>query len=311
MALSVPAYLGPLLVGAVLAFAGLAKALEPEHFVRHLKNLRLLSEALLQPAALMMIVLQAGLGLALLLRLWPAVVLPAAMVLLLALGALGYWSTATGRTADCGCYNGLLTFSPLQSLLLDAGYTALLGFSWWWGIPAAEPGGWRSAAVLLVALGSGGLAFGLLRYSARHGRPFFELSPMRAGRRWRPGWLPAGASLPAGDREALIVFLGANCSHCMKWIKILNTVHALPNLPAVHGVVSIPEHGLEDYRARAGVRFPVVAVSPWAAARLSRSITPTAVIVQNGIIREKWVRSMPKSFTDRLRAEMPRAPAEG
>lgn len=311
MTLSVLARLGALFVGAVLTFAGLAKALEPEHFVRHLKNLRLLPEALLQPAALVMIVLQAGLGLALLLRLWPAVVLPAAMVLLLALAVLGYWSTATGRTADCGCYNGLLTFSPLQSLLLDAGYAALLGFSWWSGVPAAGPGGWRGAAALLVAVGSGGLAFGLLRYSARHGRPLFETSPTRVGRRWRPSWLPPGAYLAAEAGETLIVFLGANCSHCMKWIKILNTVHALPNLPSVQGVVTVPEHGLEDYRARTGVRFPVVAVSPWAAARLSRSITPTAVIVRDGIIREKWVRSMPKAFTDRLRAEMPRPTVEG
>lgn len=302
--------LGPLLVGAVLTFAGIAKALEPEHFVGHLGNLRLLPKRLLRPAAVAVVVLQAGLGAALLLRLWPAALLPSAGGMLLALAVLGYWSTATGRTADCGCYNGLLTFSPLQSLLLDAGYAALLGFSWWWGIPAAEPWGWRGAAALLAALGAGGLAFGLLRYSARHKKPFFQLSPMRAGRRWRADWLPAGATFPAGEGETLVVFLGAACPHCQKWMKVLNTLHALPDLPSVQGVVTLPDPELEDYRARVGARFPLVAISPWVAARLSRNTTPTAVLVQDGVIREKWVGSMPKTFTDRIRAAMPAPPAK-
>lgn len=303
--LSVLANLGLVLVGVVLTFAGIAKAIEPAFFVSHLKNLRLLDERLLVPAAAVVIVLQVGLGAALLLRFWPAILIPAAMVLLLALASLGYWSTATGRTADCGCYNGVFTFSPLQSLLLDAGYAALLGFSWWSGIPAAESRGWRSAAVLLTGLGAGGMALGLLRYSARHKQAFFDLSPIRAGRRWRPDWLPAGAVLPAGEGETLVVFLGATCPHCLKWMKVLNTLHALPDLPSVQGVVTLPNDELEGYRTQVGARFPLVAISPWVATRLSRNTTPTAVLVEDGIIREKWVGSMPKEFKDRLRATMP------
>jgi hypothetical protein len=306
---SVVGLFGPALVGAVLAFAGLAKALEPEHFVRHLKNLGLLPERLLASAALCVISLQCGLGAALLLRLRPDWILPAGLVFLLGLSALGYWSTATGRTADCGCYNGLLTFSPLQSLLLDAGYASLLGFAWWWSSPeAARP--WKVAVALLAALGGGLLAFGLLGYSAHHGRPLLDLTPMKVGRRWKPRWLPAGAETSAGDGETtLIVFLGANCSHCMQWIKVLNRVHQLPSLPSVQGVVTVRPDRLPDYLGRSGARFPVAPITPWAAARLSRSITPTAVLVREGVIREKWIRSMPKSFIERVRAEVPRAAA--
>lgn len=298
---------GPALVGAVLAFAGLAKALEPEHFVRHLKNLGLLPGRLLMPAALAVISLQCGLGTALLLRLRPDWLLPAAMVLLLGLAALGYWSTATGRTADCGCYNGLLTFSPLQSLSLDAGYASLLGFAWWWGAPVVEPGFWAVALALLAALGGGAVAFWLLDHSSRHGKPLLDLTPMRAGRRWQAHWLP-DAGLPE-EGETLVVFLGANCSHCMQWIKVLNRVHQLPGLPSVQGVVTLRSDRLADYLSRSGVRFPLAPITPWAAARLSRSITPTAVLVQGGVIREKWVRSMPKSFIERVRAAVPQVAA--
>jgi hypothetical protein len=301
---------GPLLVGLVLAFAGLAKALEPDYFVRHLKNLGLLPKALQLPAALAVISFQGGLGVALLLRLWPARVLPFAILSLLGLGMIGYWSTATGRTADCGCYNGLFTFSPLQSLVLDTVYAVLLGLSWWRGVPGAEPASWKIAMVLFAAAGGGGLALGLFLYSERHGIPLVELTPIRVGRRWNPSWLPRIADLSADDGvETLIVFLGANCAHCMRWIKVLNTIHACSKLPEVRGVVAISPDQLSEYLDRAAVRFPIVAVSTWVAARLSRSITPTAVLIQEGVIREKWIRSMPKPFLERVRAEVPRAAA--
>jgi hypothetical protein len=295
---------GPFLVGLVLTFAGSAKALEPDYFVRHLKNLGLLPKSLLLPAALAVISFQCGLGVALLLCLWPARVLPFAILSLLVLGTIGYWSTATGRTADCGCYNGLFTLSPLQSLVLDTVYAVLLGLSWWWGVPEAEPTTWKIVIILLAAAGGGGLALGLFRYSERHGTPLVELTPIRIGRRWNPSWLPRSVDLSADDGETLIVFLGANCAHCMRWIKVLNTIHACPRLPEVRGVVAIGAEQLPEYLDRAAVRFPTVAVSTWVAARLSRSITPTAVLIQDGIIREKWLRSIPRFFLDRVREEV-------
>jgi uncharacterized membrane protein YphA (DoxX/SURF4 family) len=129
------AFLAPVAVGSVLLFAGLTKALEPSNFVRHLKNLGLLRARRRPAAAVSAVALQWGLGVALILALWPRWLTPAAILLLLVLAGLGYWGTATGRTEDCGCYNDLFTFSPLQSLLLDASYVALLAFSWWWGRP--------------------------------------------------------------------------------------------------------------------------------------------------------------------------------
>jgi hypothetical protein len=151
------------------------------------------------------------------------------------------------------------------------------------------------------------VAFWLLDHSSRHGKPLLDLTPMRAGRRWQARWLP-DAGL-ADEGETLVVFLGANCSHCLQWIKVLNRVHQLPGLPSVQGVVTLRPDRLADYLGRSGARFPVAPITPWAAARLSRSITPTAVLVREGIIREKWIRSMPKPFVERVRAAVPRTAA--
>ncbi len=304
-ALTIVAWIGPVLVGAVFILAGITKALGPEHFVRHLGNLRLLPARLHLPAALAVVGVQCGLGVALALGLWPAVLLPAGIACLLVLAMLGYWSTATGRTADCGCYNGVFTLSPLQSVLLDVFCASLLGVSLALGGSTGEPGAWRPAVALSATLGGSVLAFGLHRYSARNGRPLVDLTPLKVGRPWRARWLPATAGLPQGDRETLIVFLGASCSHCMQWIKILNAVHHLPGMPTVQGVVTVAPQRLPGYLEQSGARFPVAPITPWAAARLSRSITPTGVLVSGGIIQEKWVRSMPKAFVGRLRAELP------
>ncbi|HVG09677.1 MAG TPA: MauE/DoxX family redox-associated membrane protein [Thermoanaerobaculia bacterium] len=303
--LSAVAFLGPVLVGIVLVFAGLAKALDPSHFVHHLKDLRILPAQLLFPAVLAVISLQCGLGTALVLHVWPAGLLPAAAVLLLALAALGYWSTATGRAFDCGCYNGLLTFSPLQSLLLDAGYAALLVLAWWWA-PADEARLWKISAVFLATVGGGLLAFGISHYSARYGKPLFELTPLKIGRLWNPRWMEDNPGPSANGGEKLIVFMGANCSHCKRWIKPLNTIHWLPSFPEVQGVVTLSPERLPQFLEESSIHFPVATVKPWVAARLSRGITPTAVLVRDGIIREKWIQMMPKEFTDRLRAEISR-----
>jgi hypothetical protein len=302
---SAVAFLGPVLVGVVLVFAGLTKALDPSHFVHHLKDLRLLPAGLLFPAALVVISLQCGLGAALVLHVWLAWLLPAAAVFLLALAALGYWSTATRRAMDCGCYNGLLTFSPLQSLLLDSSYATLLVLAWWWA-PADGTRPWTVSAALLAAAGGGLLACGISRYSARHGKPLFELTPLKVGRRWNPRWLQGRLDPSATGGEKLVVFLGPNCSHCKKWIKALNTIHWLPGFPEVQGVVALSPERVPHFLEQDDIRFPVVSVTPWVSARLSRGITPTAALVANGIIQDKWVRAMPKAFTDRLRAETSR-----
>jgi hypothetical protein len=318
--LAVAAPLGPFLVGAILWLAGLAKALEPQSFVRHLRNLRLLREGALLPAAVVLVALQWGLGAALMLRLWPAWVIPGAILLLLGLAAVGYWGTVTGRTADCGCYNGVITLSPLQSLLLDIGYVALLASGWRWGAAGAPvPGRWRIAAMLLATVGGGLVTYVFFRYWTRHGKPLVELTPLKVGRRWNPRWLGDDLGSSAASGERIVAFLGASCPHCQLWVKVLNVVHGLEGFPEVQGVVALPADRLSGYVSRAEVRFPVLAVRPWVAVRLSRGVTPTAVVVRDGKIEEKWVHAMPKTFTDRLRsarnrssvAVAPRAPAEG
>jgi len=302
--ISVLAFLGPYIVGGVLFFAGLAKAIDPRHFARHLQDLHMISPLLLVSTTLMLISMQCSLGAALMLSLWPRWLLPTTILSLLVFMVLGYWGMATGRTADCGCYNGALTFSPLQSLLLDIGYIALLLLSWRWTVTINKPNLWKIAIVPAVGIGAGLLTHASFRYSAKHHRPLLELSPLKAGRHWNLHWLQGDAALSAATGKKIIVFLGTNCHYCRRWIKVLNVVHGLKDQPDVIGVVFLHKEDLVEYVNRESIRFPVVTAKPWVMARLARNFTPTAVVVENGTIREKWVGSMPKPFVDRLRATM-------
>jgi hypothetical protein len=86
-------YLGPLLVGALVLVAGLAKALFPTPFARHLMKPGLLPWRLITPATGLFIGLECALGAALLVRLAPGWLFPATAALLLALAGLTWWAT--------------------------------------------------------------------------------------------------------------------------------------------------------------------------------------------------------------------------
>lgn len=301
---SVAGSLGLPIGGVFFLVAGLLKAVEPQAFLRHLNRLQLLPRPFLLPVGVAVVASQCSLGVALLLCLWPNRLLPLALGVTLLLAALGYWSTATGRTEDCGCYNGLLAVSPLQSLLLDGALCVLLAAAWIRQSPSADPDPWMIAVVGGTALLAGAFTVGSVRYAARRDRPLVELSPLRVGRAFKPRWLGNEFGYSVTSGEKVVVFLGTTCPHCRKWVRVLNLMHRTEHLPSVIGAVATTRSELEGYRCRVSAGFPLVALKPWRMARFTRGVTPTAVLVRDGFIREKWVGVLPASFARRLRAHL-------
>lgn len=117
--------LGALVLGAVLLFAGWAKALDPGSFAELIEQEGL--DIVFSPVvwAWIMIVAEAVLGVALILglrRLW--VLLPsAAMVgLFVFLNARAYWRFANGlidEEAACGCFGNLVSRTPAEAFWQD------------------------------------------------------------------------------------------------------------------------------------------------------------------------------------------------
>lgn len=289
---------GPPLVGVMFLFAGFTKAVEPQGFLRHLRRLRLVPPKMLNLTVVVFSALQCFQGAALVLGVGYGWLLPCSLLLLILLAGLTFWSVTTGRVEDCGCYNNFLALSPQESLLLDVLYAALLALGMLGGVESrSAPWMWWAA----TATGTiGGLvAFLSLSHFRKTGRTLLALQPLKAGRRWKGKW-PGSEPAPAIDHEErIIAFLGAGCASCKKWIPVLNMVHQRQGLPNVLGVLPASQ---ETHLAEA--RFPIVAAKPWRMAQLTRGVTPTAVVLADGVIREVWIGTMSPAFVKRVREEM-------
>ena len=290
----------PALTGIVFLFAGFAKAVEPQGFLRHLRRLRLISPNHLTPAVVGIPAIQCFQGAALILGIGYSWLLPLSLVLVIALAGLTFWSTTTGRVEDCGCYNNFLAISPQQSLLLDAVYAVLLALGMLGG---AEPRSahWKWWAAMVMAVAGGAVAWCALQHFRKTGGSLFALHPLRIGRRWKGTWIGSEVPSEVIIGERIIAFLGPNCGMCRKWIPVLNMIHQRPGLPGILGVFPGAQES-QGYLAE--IRFPIVRASHWSITRLTRGVTPTAVVLVNGIIHEVWIGTIPSSFLERIRQEM-------
>ncbi len=294
--------LGPAIVGTIFLGTGVLKALSPGPFAAHVGGLRLLPRWLLNPAVGLFIALEWGLGTALLVAAWPDVIVPATILLLVALSALTAWARFSGRATSCGCYAGLLELKPWQSLALNAAYVTLLGTAWWFAVEASTEA-WQAFAVLGAFVGGGLTTLGCYLYARKLGRPLLDFSPLRVGRPWRPGT----AALPeAFPRATLVVFLNRHCAICKQLLPAFNGIHDRHDLADVLGVLS-DEAPPEEYAHEHGLRFPVLGVAPAELGRLVHGF-PTALLIVDGVIREKWVGRLPRGFVERLRQQPSETP---
>jgi hypothetical protein len=90
---------------------------------------------------------------------------------------------------------------------------------------------------------------------------------------------------------------------CKSWIKVLKIVHKRPDLPdVVAGVAQTPEE-IQEFVQLHNINFPVVAMNPFVMSRFAEAF-PTGVLLENGIIREKWMGVMPLAFVQRVKPNL-------
>ncbi|MCB9378918.1 MAG: hypothetical protein H6511_09185 [Holophagales bacterium] len=185
-------YLGGALLGAVLLVAVWAKAIDPNAFVEQIRaeGLEILLPA--RAIALLVLALEAALGVALLVnvRRLPVLVTATALVLFfLFLTGRNWYRTEQGLVepgSACGCFGNLVERTPEQAFVSDL-LLLVPGLALaWFGRPGAGRGlGWRAGAVALAAGGSALFAWqapGLpLDDLATRLRPGVELASICAG----------------------------------------------------------------------------------------------------------------------------------
>jgi len=272
------------LVGCVFLITGVAKVVYSRPFIAHIRNLGVLPRSLNEVAASLFIQLECGVGAALVLSIFPTEFLPILAGLILALSILSVWGVKSGRVENCGCYGGWVTLSLKQSLGLNILYLLLLLVSWWMQEISPPVMMWK----IWVIVGLFILSNFLIRRSANS--PLIDISPIRSGRRWQPKWSNLSELNEAADAY-LYIFMTHHCQLCKSWEPYIMNLLGQQNTPLP--VLIFPEVAKDtdiwDERVLQQTLTP-------GTFRYLIYQTPTAVLVRNGLIENKWVAHFPDEY---------------
>lgn len=286
-------YLITFFVGAIFLITGIAKALSSKPFIYHNYRYGLVPSKMVPQIAITFIGLESALGLALILHEFPQWLIPISILFLVGSSGLILWSTSSGKTEDCGCYGGLLVITPKQSILLNIGYITLLGIAWLYPVPNHHTETWQWILALIV-----GVSASILGWQSQH-TPIIDFSRLKIGNRWKRRWLKdSPQDLQKGSH--FVVFLGKDCPYCHRWIPFLNMMNTQKDLPQVLGIMSINAEELESFKEEQMVRFPLVSMDKLLFSYMVDAF-PTAVLIENGVITNKWIGVIPEEFLDRIK----------
>ncbi|MEB3342787.1 MauE/DoxX family redox-associated membrane protein [Okeania sp.] len=287
------------IVGIIFLLTGIAKVIEPWKFTQYITKLNLINSQLIIPFALTFTAIESALGVGLILGVFPTLIMPISILLLFGLSILTYWSTSTGKTEDCGCYNGWLEITPTQSLILNTVYIFLLLFTEFFG--KYQPTiFWQWLVVLITFITTYALASGSLEYMQKNGHPYIDFTPLQENRMWQIEWLGEDSkSLISGS--IIVVFMSPECSRCKDWLGVLKLVQWQDDLPAIVGLIDTENIQVgQDFVDKYFLNFPVVAVNKRFYRKLKIEVVPTAVLLENGVIQEKWIGLMPMWFINKI-----------
>lgn len=281
------------IVGAVFLVTGVVKALSSKSFIELVFRYGLLPQWLAIPTAITFIGLECALGVALILHEFPQWLVPGTIILILCLSVSTIWATSTKRTEDCGCYGGLLVITPKQSILLNLGYILLLSWAWFYPVANHQTQTWQWVLALVA------LVAGTISGWKSQEKPLVDFSRLKPGNRWHPQWLKDSTQdLQQGAH--FVVFLGKDCPYCKQWVPLLNVMSTQKDLPNVVGILALSQEEIEAFKAEHLVRFPIAGMDKLLFGYMVDSY-PTAVLIEDGVISNKWLGEIPKEFFNRIR----------
>ena len=286
------AYIATFIVGLVFLVTGIIKALSSRKFIEHIFQYQIFPPQLAKLIAVSFIGIECALGSALILHEFPEWTVPGTAILLGLLSIITFWSTSTGRTEDCGCYGGLAIVTPAQSILLNLGYILLLGLAFYYPVANYHTAAWQWLVSLVF------LVFGSILAQQSQQNPLVDLSYLKAGKKWQKSWLN-DSSLNLEQGTYFLVFLGAECPYCKQWVPLLNIMNANSTLPNVRGIMTLDESGIETFKAKHLVHFPVVTMNKILFNYMIEGV-PTAVLVKDGKIATISMGQIPQEYYKKI-----------
>ncbi len=275
------------LIGCVFLFSGGMKVLFSQPFIAHIRQYGILPDRLSPLVALIFIEIECGLGTALVLNTFPFETVSFSFVLITGLSILTFCGVKNGRVEACGCYGDFFQLNPKKSLALNLSFLLILALIWLSLVDEQITEMWKIWTVISVILISGFLS----KQSVK--APLIDFSKLKVGTSWNPAWIEDVPELQQGRH--FIVFFNKHCSLCRKWILLLGEMHSITGAPEILGVVPGGSDNTEDFKQQHAVDFSVAGITPAIFKQLT-GLTPTGVLIENGIIKEKWIRRFPEEY---------------
>lgn len=274
------------IVGGFFLFSGGSKLLYSKAFIIHLERLGILTKQLSALCALVVMQVECALGVALILGAYFPEVIAAALSLIVILSMVTLWGAAKKRIKDCGCYGMVISVTPVKSLLINAALVIILVLAW---LSRGEVDEFTPLWKGLVAIGVIILSNVLAKRSLRS--PLVDLTPLRPGKPWRMDWIDPERDWRTGSH--LMLFLDHPCDICEKWIGII-TLDSLAHL-GIERIIYVYPGERKNQIAR-DARLRALENVRYLDSSLYKKLvylTPTAVLIRNGTIQEKWVNQIP------------------
>ncbi len=274
-----------ILIGSVFLVTGLLKVIYSRPFILHVRNLGILPRALNEISASVFIQAECGVGVALLLQLFSKELIPVLFVLIVSLSALTAWGVRSGRVDDCGCYGGWLNLDLKQSLGLNVVYLILLAFAWRTLEEDPPLEMWKVLFVITV--------FAFCNFLVRKSvnEPLVDISPLQTGRKWNWRWSNFQDVREDKAESVLYIFMSHNCFRCKDWDPYILNLLQQTDLPTPVLIFPDIDSELESRLKNVSLRVMRPGIFRFLVYR-----TPTAVLVNNGLIEGKWVARFPEVY---------------
>ena len=241
----------------------------------------------LAQAAMLLGVLEWGVGLALICNWRPRQILPVSTALMAFFVVLVSLAVYRGGGGNCGCFGTLIERTPEEALVEDVLMLGLLIFSWR-VLSRSESKAWAPGRWVVL----GGMVLALVVTGIRLLPEVDRLqdSDLRVGVRLT-GLSPTGTDVDLTKGTYLVEFFSPKCIHCMHEVPQLNEWSRTEGLPPIVGLNSFAQDSsdLGEFKERLQPLYPTATISSTDFLRFTAGHGyPRLALVREGVIQQVW-----------------------
>jgi uncharacterized membrane protein YphA (DoxX/SURF4 family)/thiol-disulfide isomerase/thioredoxin len=285
-----------IVLGVILLAAGLFKGLDLDQFARQIRQYGLLPDdaQLIHATAWFMVVVEIGLGAALLSNWRPKFTLSAVSLLLLIFIGVLFWAMVHGGVSDCGCFGPAARRNPKEALIEDVLLLSLAVAAWrirektlYFKHPAKT---WTVAMACILAMALP-LAAGTTNPVQREHAP--AAAPGGVGMVLQS---KTGGQIDLNAGVFLVVLMSTDCNHCRESVPILNQIAAdAEDTITIYALAADDRGDVDRFIEDNFAFYPVFPVDEKSLLSLMEDAPlPQYLLIRNGNIVARWHEQVPE-----------------